>query len=60
MREYILTPHEREIVREFLETGKKLNGFRLLQLRMKRNIKALENDLRLINQVLAKSPEGCI
>ena len=57
MREYVLTPREREIVREFLETGKKLNGFRLLYLRIKRNVEALENDLILIKKVLEKAGE---
>lgn len=54
MRNYILTSHEKKIAEEFIESGKKLNGFRLLYLRMKQNLITLEDDLKLIKFVLEK------
>ena len=58
MRNYVLTQHEREMAREFLETGKKLNGFRVLILRMRENVEAVESDLDLIKKVIEAANEG--
>ncbi len=54
MRKYILTDREKEISREFLETGKKLEGFYLLHHHLLERIESLEDDLKLSKMVLAK------
>ena len=54
MRKYILTEREKEISLEFLETGKKLEGFYLLHHHLLERIEALEDDLKLSKKVLAK------
>ena len=54
MRKYILTEREKEISLEFLETGKKLEGFYLLHHHLLERIEALEDDLKLSKRVLAK------
>ena len=53
MREYILTEQEKQIIRKYLETGEKLEGFRMLLSRI-RNMQAVSADLELIKQFLAK------
>ena len=54
MRKYILTEREKEISSEFLETGKKLEGFYLLHHHLLERIEALEDDLTLCKKVLTK------
>ena len=54
MRKYILTEREKEISLEFLETGKKLEGFYLLHHNLLERIEALEEDMKLSKKVLAK------
>lgn len=54
MRKYILTEREKAISLEFLETGKKLEGFYLLHHHALKRIDALEDDMSLIKKVLAK------
>ena len=54
VREYILTSREREILQRFLEKGEKLNGFSSLIYYLKRSKKRLEEDLKLIKDVLEK------
>jgi hypothetical protein len=54
MRTYILTEREREIGLEFLETGKKLEGFYLLHHHILERLKGLEEDMVLIKKILAK------
>lgn len=54
MREYILTQREREILKTFVETGVKLNGFSVLALRLKRSHKKLLDDVELIKASLEK------
>lgn len=53
MREYILTEQERKIIKMFLETGEKLEGFRLL-LHRTRTMKQIREDLNLIENFLRK------
>ena len=53
MREYILTQQEKQIIKKYLETGEKLEGFRMLLSRI-RNMQAVNADLELIKQFLAK------
>lgn len=53
MREYILTNQEKQIITKYLETGEKLEGFRMLLSRI-RNIQAINTDLDLIKHLLAK------
>ena len=54
MREYILTEREREILKTFIETGLKLNGFSVLIIRLKRANKRLMDDIELIRAALEK------
>lgn len=54
MRKYVLTEREKAISLEFLETGKKLEGFYLLHHHARERIDALEDDMNLIKKVLAK------
>jgi hypothetical protein len=53
MREYILTEQEKQIIKKYLETGEKLEGFRMLLSRC-RNIESVNADLELIKAFLAK------
>ena len=52
MREYIFTPHEREILKSYLATGEKFKGFRLLKHRIKKNAEILKQDMLLIDSIL--------
>lgn len=54
MREYILTDREREILKNYLEKGIKLDGFSVLSLRAKRVSKKLGEDMKLIEAFLKK------
>ena len=54
MRKYILTDREKEISLEFLETGKKLEGFYLLHHHILERLKDLEEDIVLAKAVLDK------
>jgi len=53
MREYVLTANEREIIRKYIETGERLEGFAMLQTRC-RSIETVNADLELIKQFLSK------
>ena len=55
MRQYILSHQEKEIIKEYLATGKKLDGFKVIVHRAK-NVKtqAVNSDLDLIKQFLAR------
>lgn len=55
MRQYILSPQEKEVIQEYLATGKKLEGFKVILHRAK-NIdgQTVNNDLELIKKFLAK------
>ncbi|MCS7125186.1 MAG: hypothetical protein NZ932_07240 [Candidatus Bathyarchaeota archaeon] len=53
-RTYILTEHERKILKRFVETGEKLNGLRNLIYIFKKAQKQLEADMQLINEALQK------
>lgn len=52
MREYILTNIEREILKHYLETGKKKEGFRVLFYRLKKYYPSLESDMNLIHSLM--------
>ena len=56
MREYILTELEKQIIKKYLDTGEKLEGFRMLVSRV-RNMQTVTTDLELIKQFLAKVNE---
>ncbi len=58
MRDYILTTNEREIIKEYLSTGKKLDGFKLILSRAKKHPnQTITNDEVLLKQFLAKAGE---
>jgi hypothetical protein len=50
----ILSDKERMMLRQFLETGEKGEGFRMLKLRIKRNYSTLSSDFKLIGRVKKK------
>ena len=54
MREYILTQREKEILKTFVESGVKLNGFSVLAIRLKRANKRLLEDIELVKASLAR------
>lgn len=56
MREYILTDKERQIIKRFIETGEKLEGFKII-LHRARNMQTVTNDLELIKVLLSKVQE---
>ncbi len=56
MRDYILTPSERQIIKDYLETGRKLEGFRTLLCRArKQDPKQISDDQELLKQFIAKA-----
>ena len=55
MKNYILTEHERNILRKFLESGAKETGFKVALYRIRRNYKPLKEDMRLISETLEKN-----
>ena len=58
MRDYILTPGEKQIIQRYLETGDKLEGFRVLLCRArKQKPEQITEDVDLIKQFLAKTGE---
>lgn len=54
MHKAILSDKERLILKHFLETSEKLQGFRMLKLRIKRNHKRIVEDFELIRKVFEK------
>ena len=54
VRTYILTEYERKMLKRFLESGEKLNGFRNLIYNLKKAHKQLHEDLRFIDQALQR------
>jgi hypothetical protein len=53
MRQYILSQTEKQVITEYLETGKKLEGFNVV-LHRARHLETATADLELIKQFLAK------
>jgi hypothetical protein len=53
MREYVLTEKEKTIIKKYLETGERLEGYAMLLSRCKR-ITPLKEDIKLIEQFLNK------
>ena len=56
MRQYVLTELERNIIRKYMETGEKLEGFKVLLHRC-RGLQAINADLELIKDFLKKVSE---
>jgi hypothetical protein len=54
MREYILTDQEKQIIKKYLESNEKLEGYRMLLSRC-RSIENVKEDLQLIEQFLKKT-----
>jgi hypothetical protein len=54
MRQYVFTNVEREILETYLNSGVKLQDFRILMYRIKKNHELLKNDLKLVDAVLKK------
>jgi len=54
VREYLLTEREKQIIRKYIETGEKLEGFRTLLTRC-RHIDTVQEDLNLIKQLFEKA-----
>jgi len=56
MREYVLTENEKTIIKKYLETNERLEGYAMLLSRC-RSIESVNDDLELIKQFLAKAGE---
>jgi len=55
VRNYIVTPIERKIIERFLSSGDRLEGFRVLQHRLKKlNVEDLQMQVDLIKAFLEK------
>jgi hypothetical protein len=54
MRTYILTDQERRIIKKHLETGEKLEGYKVLLHRAKKT-QTIKDDLTLIAKFLEKA-----
>jgi len=54
LRSYVFTGREREILKRFIETGEKLDGFSVLVHHLKKHRDALIRDLELIETVSKK------
>jgi len=54
MRSYILTEREREILKHFVETGEKIDGFAVLVHDLRKHRDALNEDLELVEAFLKK------
>jgi hypothetical protein len=56
MHEYVLTEQEKAVIKKYLETGEKLEGFKML-LNSCKSIENVNADLELIKQFLSKVEE---
>lgn len=54
MHKELLSDKERKMLRLFLATGEKGEGFRMLKLRIKRNYPCLSEDFELVKQTKEK------
>jgi hypothetical protein len=54
MRQYLLTEQERQIIKKYLQTGDRLEGFKVLIHRC-RHMETVQEDLNLIKQLLEKA-----
>lgn len=53
MKQYILTDQEREIIKKYVETGERIEGFRMLLSRC-RHMETITEDLAQVKWFLAK------
>ena len=54
MHKELLSDKERIMLKQFLESGEKAEGFRMLKMRIKNNYPVINNDFELIKQVKNK------
>jgi hypothetical protein len=54
MRQYLLTEQERQIIKKYIDTAEKLEGFKVLLHRC-RHIETVQEDLNMIKQLLEKA-----
>jgi hypothetical protein len=54
MRQYVFTDVERKILETYLKKDIKLQDFRILMFRIKKNHEQLKSDMKLIDAVLQK------
>jgi hypothetical protein len=54
MHKAILSDRERLIIKHLLKTGEKLQGFRMLKLRIKQRRKRIVEDFELIQEIFEK------
>jgi GTP cyclohydrolase FolE2 len=54
MRSYILTERERKILKRFIESGEKLDGFTVLLHYLKKHRASLSRDFEMVETVLEK------
>jgi len=58
MRSYILTERERGILRRFIDTGEKLDGFAVLAHHLKKHRATISGDLELVDASLQRIFSG--
>ena len=54
MHKDLLSDKERKMLKQFLESGEKQEGFRMLKMRLKRNYPCISQDYELLKQVMNK------
>jgi hypothetical protein len=54
MHKELLSDKERKMLKQFLESDEKAEGFRMLKMRIKNNYPVINNDFELIKQVRGK------
>lgn len=54
MHKELLSDKERQMLKQYLETGEKDKHFRILKMRIKKSYPAITEDYQLITQVISK------
>jgi hypothetical protein len=54
MHKELLSDKERRMLIQFIQTGEKGEGFRMLKMRLKRNYFVINQDYELLRQVMGK------
>jgi hypothetical protein len=53
MRSYIFTPHEKNMIKRYIEKRERLDGFSILLHKIKTNKEELFQDIELMKQLIA-------
>jgi hypothetical protein len=58
MQRYILSDWEKKIINEYLTTGVKLDGFRIVIFRIKKHRERIESDYNMLQQFMENVESG--